>query len=171
MRMLLRGPRAFTATTTALLLLMGAGSVAAQSGAVQTEKERKEKGDPVIIALAPDDVVRGGTVKIVRDHRKQRTNIVYLGRSWASSLVLESAMRALVVAQLRNPHVPGRATSAVLRVAGGASADPATIELFARLKNAPPRAVGEAGRVPAVVIYLPHEDELRVTFKGRYEGR
>lgn len=150
---------------SAVLLSLGG------SGAVAQAPAQQGKGDLVIVALVDDAVTQGQPARIVREGRGQRMNFVYLRRSTATSGVLEAAMRALVIAQLEHPSQPGKMSVANLSVRGGDSTDPATIALFARLLIAPARKVGEAGLVPALIVTLPEEGQLRASYRGQYKEK
>lgn len=126
------------------------------------------KGESVIIALVPNRVMPVATVKLVRDYRNGRANIVYLRLSSASSGLLQSALTAFVISHLENPRQRNEVSFANLALKGGESSDSATRVLFASLMKSTPRPVGEAGMVPAMLVTLPDDARLKEKFKGRY---
>jgi hypothetical protein len=108
----------------------------------------------VVVALVGDAQFSDGNVRIIQQKDGNQRNVILLLRSAATSGVLEHAMQYLVESRNRHGKVPKYVHTLVMHDLSGASKDPATIQLFARLLNATPFNVAGVGSVPAVAVRL-----------------
>ena len=109
--------------------------------------------DIVTVALVADSVIPGNVVIRRQGHGGQR-NVILLGRSLATSGVLEHAMQQLIVSRKIRGHVPAQPLMTVMHDGSGGSSDRATQALFNRLLTAPQFNVAGFGMQQAVFIKL-----------------